>query len=134
MRTPRNRRGRGPDTQGRILGDNAGKVPPAARAGSTLQRLHKRGLGRSWESRTGLTRVCRSHDRGVMSSQEAVHVCLMELTPTSGKGRWVLGGSIFGAVVGHRADRSRTYEMGLSCEQTIPGGGVCASALEPRGE
>ena len=41
---------------------------------------------------------------------------------------------MFSAVVGHRADRSRTYEMELSCEQTIRGRGVCAPALEPRGE
>ena len=27
-----------------------------------------------------------SYDRGVMSSQEAVHVSRMEVTPTSGKG------------------------------------------------
>jgi hypothetical protein len=45
--TPRNRRGRGPGTQGRIHRDNVGKVPPAAGAGSNLQRLHERGLGRS---------------------------------------------------------------------------------------
>jgi len=37
-------------------------------------------------------------------------------------------------VVGHRADRSRTHEMELSCEQTIRCRGVCAPALEPRGE
>jgi hypothetical protein len=45
--TPRNRRDRGPGTQGRIHRDNVGKVPPAAGAGSNLQRLHERGLGRS---------------------------------------------------------------------------------------
>src|ERR1019366_1938492 len=50
------------------------------------------------------------------------------------KGLWVLGGSMFSAVVGHRADRSRTHEMELSCEQTIRSRGVCAPALEPRGE
>jgi hypothetical protein len=37
-------------------------------------------------------------------------------------------------VVGHRADMSRTHEMELSCEQTIRSRGVCAPALEPRGE
>ena len=41
---------------------------------------------------------------------------------------------MFSAVVGHRADRSRTYEMELSCEQTSRGRGVCEPALEPRGE
>jgi hypothetical protein len=41
---------------------------------------------------------------------------------------------MFSAVVGHRADRSRTHEMELSCEQTIRSRGVCAPALEPRGE
>ena len=45
--TPRNRRGRGPGTQGRIHRDNVGKVPPAAGAGRNLQRLLERGLGRS---------------------------------------------------------------------------------------
>jgi len=44
--TPRNRRGRGPGTQGRIHRDNVGEVPSAAGAGSHLQRLLKRGLGR----------------------------------------------------------------------------------------
>jgi hypothetical protein len=47
MCTPRNRRGRGPGTQGRIHRYNVGKVPLAAGAGSNLQRLHERGLGRS---------------------------------------------------------------------------------------
>jgi hypothetical protein len=45
--TPRNRRGRGPGTQGRIHKDNVGKIPSAAGAGRNLQRLHERGLGRS---------------------------------------------------------------------------------------
>src|SRR5881409_1705183 len=39
MCTPRNRRRRGPGTQGRIRRDNVGMVPPAAGAGSNLQRL-----------------------------------------------------------------------------------------------
>jgi hypothetical protein len=69
-----------------------------------------------------------------MSSQEAVHVCRMEVTPTSGKGLWALGGFIFSAVVGHRADKSRTHAMELSCEQTHRSRGVCVPALEPRGE
>src|SRR5713226_1136877 len=70
-----------------------------------------------------------------MSSQEAVHVSLMEITTTSGKGTlgtWWF--HFFSAVVGHRADRSRTHEMELSWEQTIRSRGVCAPALEPRGE
>jgi len=46
MCTPRNRRDKGPGTQGRIHRDNVGKVPPAAGAGSNLQRLLERGLGR----------------------------------------------------------------------------------------
>jgi hypothetical protein len=41
---------------------------------------------------------------------------------------------MFSAVVGHRADRSRTQEMNLSCEQTIGHWGVCVPALEPRGK
>ena len=44
--TPRDRRDRGPGTPGRIRRDNVGKVPPAAGAGSNLQRLLERGLGR----------------------------------------------------------------------------------------
>jgi hypothetical protein len=43
-------------------------------------------------------------------------------------------GSIFSAVVGRRADMSRTHEMELSREQTIRTRGVCEPALEPRGE
>ncbi len=39
----------------------------------------------------------------------------------------------FSAVVGHRADRSRTHEMELSWEQTIRGRGVCAPALDAVG-
>ena len=44
MGTPRDRRGRGPGTQGRIHRDNVGKVPPAAGAGRNLQRLLERGF------------------------------------------------------------------------------------------
>ena len=40
-------------------------------------------------------------DRGVVSSQEAVQVSRMEVTPTSGKGTLGPGGLIFSAVVGH---------------------------------
>jgi hypothetical protein len=43
MCTPRNRRGQGPRHPGRIHRDNVGKVPPAAGAGSNLQRLLERG-------------------------------------------------------------------------------------------
>jgi hypothetical protein len=46
MCTPRNRRGRGPGTQGRIHRENVRKVPPAAGAGIYLQRFLERGLGR----------------------------------------------------------------------------------------
>ena len=70
-----------------------------------------------------------------MSSQETIYVSRMAVTPTSGKG--TLGTWWFyfqRGVVGHRADRSRTHEMNLSCEQTIWRRGVCAPALEPRGE
>jgi hypothetical protein len=59
----------------------------------------------------------------------------MKVTPTSGKGTlgtWRF--HFFSAVVGHRADRSRTHEMELSWEQTIRSRGVCEPALEPRGE
>jgi hypothetical protein len=69
-----------------------------------------------------------------MSSQEAVHVSLIKVTPRSGKETLGTGGSIFSAVVGHRADMSPTHEMELSCEQTIRRRGVCEPALEPRGE
>jgi hypothetical protein len=41
---------------------------------------------------------------------------------------------MFSPVVGHRADRSRTYEMELSCVQTSRSRGVCEPALEPRAE
>ncbi len=69
-----------------------------------------------------------------MSSQEAVHVSLMEVTPTSGKG--TLGTWWFHFQRGGRA-QSRpepTHEMELSWEQTIRSRGVCEPALEPRGE
>ena len=70
-----------------------------------------------------------------MSSQETIYVSRMAVTPTSGKG--TLGTWRFyfqRGVVGHRADRSRTHEMNLSCEQTTWYRGVCVPALEPRGE
>jgi hypothetical protein len=53
--TPRDRRDRGPGTQGRIHRDNIGKVPPAAGAGRNLQRLLERGLGRRRGERVGST-------------------------------------------------------------------------------
>jgi hypothetical protein len=58
-----------------------------------------------------------------MSSQEAVHVSLMEVTPTSGKG--TLGTWWFHCQRGGRT-QSRpepTQEMELGCEQTIRGPG-----------
>ena len=69
-----------------------------------------------------------------MSSQEAVHVSLMEVTPTSGKG--TLGTWWFHFQRGGRTQSrpSRTHEMNLSCEQTIRRRGVCVPALEPRGD
>jgi hypothetical protein len=69
-----------------------------------------------------------------MSSQEAVHVSLIEVTPRSGKetlGTWWC----------HRQRGGRTqrrhkpsHEKALSCEQTTHSRGVCEPALEPRGE
>ncbi len=69
-----------------------------------------------------------------MSSQEAVHVSLMEATPTSGKG--TLGTWWFHFQRGGRTQSRHkpTYEMELSCEQTICRRGVCEPALELRGE
>jgi hypothetical protein len=69
-----------------------------------------------------------------MSSQEAVHVSLMEVTPTSGKG--TLGTWRFHCQRGGwtQSRPKPTHEMELSCEQTIRGRGVCEPALEPRGE
>ena len=63
-----------------------------------------------------------SYDWGVMSSQEAVHVSLMAVTPTSGKG--TLGTWWFHCQRGGRTQSRHkpTYEVELSCEQTIRGG------------
>ena len=69
-----------------------------------------------------------------MSSQEAVHVSRMAVTPTSGKGTLGTWWFYVQRVVGHRADRSRTQERNLSCEQTIWHRGACVPALEPRGK
>src|SRR5271167_1524112 len=69
-----------------------------------------------------------------MSSQEAVHVSLIKVTPRSGKE--TLGTWWFHFQRGGRT-QSRpkpTHEMELSCEQTTRGRGVCEPALEPRGE
>ena len=85
--TPRDRRGRGPGTQGRIHRDNIGKIPLAAGAGRNLQRLPRTRLRPKERRASGIDEsVSKSDDRGVMSSQEAVHVSLMEVVPTSGKG------------------------------------------------
>src|SRR6201993_1202118 len=68
-----------------------------------------------------------------MSSQEAVHVSLMVM-PTSGKG--TLGTWWFHFQRGGRTQRRHKpmHELELSYEQTIRSRGVCAPALEPRGE
>jgi len=69
-----------------------------------------------------------------MSSQEAVHVSLIQVTPRSGKEtlgtwwcHWQRGGRT-------QSRHKPTHEMELSCEQTIRSRGVCEPALEPRGE
>jgi hypothetical protein len=69
-----------------------------------------------------------------MSSQEAVHVSLMEVMPTSGKG--TLGTWWFHFQRGGRTQSRHqpTHELELSYEQTIRSRGVCAPALKPRGE
>src|SRR5258708_25250901 len=69
-----------------------------------------------------------------MSSQEAVHVSLMEVMPTSGKG--TLGTWWFHCQRGGRTQSRHkpTHELELSYEQTIRSRGVCAPALKPRGE
>jgi hypothetical protein len=69
-----------------------------------------------------------------MSSQEAVHVSLMEVMPTSGKG--TLGTWWFHFQRGGRTQSRHqpTHELELSYEQTIRSRGVCEPALKPRGE
>src|SRR6202790_2197618 len=69
-----------------------------------------------------------------MSSQEAVHVSLMEVMPTSGKG--TLGTWWFHFQRGGRTQSRHqpTHELEISYEQTIRSRGVCAPALKPRGE
>src|ERR1700687_4920769 len=69
-----------------------------------------------------------------MSSQEAVHVSLMEVMPTSGKGTlgtWWLHFQRGGRT---QSRHKPTHELELSYEQTIRSRGVCAPALKPRGE
>jgi hypothetical protein len=69
-----------------------------------------------------------------MSSQEAVHVSLIKVTPRSGKetlGTWWFHCQRGGWT---QSRPKPTHEMELSCEQTIRGRGVCVPALEPRGE
>ena len=71
-----------------------------------------------------------------MSSEEAVHVSLMEVTPTSGKG--TLGTWWFLRRARARLDKTehinRSQGQGRSYEQTLRRRGVRAPALEPRDE
>src|SRR5260370_41479320 len=71
-----------------------------------------------------------------MSSEEAVHVSLMKVTPTSGKG--TLGTWWFLRQARARLDKTehlnRSQGQGRSQEQTIRRRGVRAPALEPRDE
>jgi hypothetical protein len=55
-----------------------------------------------------------------MSSQEAVHVSLIKVTPTSGKGTLVLGGSILSAVAGHTTEISRRNSIPLCSHSPLP--------------
>ena len=59
--TPRNRRDRGPGTQGRIHRDNVGKVPPAAGAGSNPAETPRTRL-RPKERRAGRDRRMSSYE------------------------------------------------------------------------
>jgi len=71
-----------------------------------------------------------------MSSEEAGHVSLMEVTPTSGKG--TLGTWWFLRQARVRLDKTehinRSKGQGRSYEQTLRWRGVRAPALEPRNE
>jgi hypothetical protein len=71
-----------------------------------------------------------------MSSEEAVHVSLMEVMPTSGKG--TLGTWWFLRQARARLDKTehlnRSQGQERSQEQTNRRRGVCAPALEPRVE
>src|SRR5271169_5534051 len=69
-----------------------------------------------------------------MSSQEAVHVSLIKVTPRSGKetlGTWWCHRQRGGRT---QSRHTPTHEMGLSREQTIRRRGVCEPALEPHCE
>ena len=69
-----------------------------------------------------------------MSSQEAVHVSLIKVTPRSGKetlGTWWCHRQRGGRT---QSRHKPTQELALSCGQTTHRRGVCAPALEPRGE
>ena len=69
-----------------------------------------------------------------MSSQEAVHVSLIKVTPRSGKetlGTWWCHRQRGGRT---QSRHKPTHELALSCEQTIRSRGVCEPALEPRCE
>jgi len=69
-----------------------------------------------------------------MSSQEAVHVSLIKVTPRSGKetlGTWWCHRQRGGRT---QSRQKPTHELALSCGQTTHRRGVCEPALEPRGE
>src|SRR6266704_4652060 len=69
-----------------------------------------------------------------MSSQEAVHVSRIKVTPRSGKetlGTWGCHRQRGGRT---QSRHKPTHEMELSGEQTIRSRGVCEPGLEPRGE
>jgi len=69
-----------------------------------------------------------------MSSQEAVHVSRIKVTPRSGKetlGTWGCHRQRGGRT---QSRHKPTHEMELSGEQTIGSRGVCEPALEPRCE
>src|SRR5712691_5414265 len=67
-----------------------------------------------------------------MSSQEAVHVSRIKVTPRSGKetlGTWGCHRQRGGRT---QSRHKPTHEMELSGEQTIGSRGVCEPGLEPR--
>jgi hypothetical protein len=69
-----------------------------------------------------------------MSSEEAVHVSLMEVTPTSGKGTpgtwWFLRQAR--AWLNKTEHINRSQGQGRSYKQTLRRWGVCPPALEPK--
>jgi hypothetical protein len=69
-----------------------------------------------------------------MSSQEAVHVSLIKVTPRSGKGTLGTWWFHFQRSGRTQSRHEPSHEMELSCEQTIRSRGVCEPALEPRSE